>query len=87
MTQSIEKTRNFVIKESLLKKYPPDKVDIWLIKGEDENPDFGGCHYKPIIGYFKGKYEDIVDYAINHPRFFTWGAGGSIELIKVINIE
>ena len=64
------------------KKYPIplDKVGIFRVKGEDPNPD------QPDLGVFRGKFEDVAEYAVEIPGFWQWGSGGSIEEIKIKEI-
>ena len=75
------------VRAKLITKHPVEQVGIWLVKGEDSNADFGGHHYMPTLGYFEGRYLDVVDLAINLKSFFTWGGGGSIDLITVQKVE
>ena len=66
---------------------PLDKVGIFRVKGEDPNPDFGGSHYQPELGVFRGKFEDVASYAVEIPGFWRgWGSGGSIEEIVIKEI-
>ena|ERR1035437_9781041 len=55
-----------------------NEVGVWLVKGEDSNCDMGGSHYQPTLGYFEGKLEDVIRYAVELPNFWQWGGGGSI---------
>lgn len=71
------------ISERLMKSGNYGKTGTWNIIGEDPNCDFGGHHYQPNLGYFTGKFEDIVDLAFTLPGFITWGHGGDIEEVKV----
>lgn len=70
------------------KKYPIplDKVGIFRVKGEDPNPAFVGSHHQPDLGVFRGKFEDVAEYAVEIPDFWVWGSGGSIEEIKIKEI-
>jgi hypothetical protein len=65
----------------LVNTYSLEQTGFWRIKGEDPNCDFGGSHYQPDLGVVEGKLQDIIMYAVNLPSFWTWGAGGDIELI------
>jgi len=62
------------------------KVGTWHVKGEDPNCDFGGPHYQPSLGYYEGKLEDVIRMAVELPKFWQWGGGGSIELISVSKV-
>ena len=65
---------------------PLDKVGIFRVKGEDSNPGFGGTHYQPELGVFRGKFEDVASYAVEISGFWQWGAGGSIDEIVIKEI-
>lgn len=75
------------IRKKLLGKYGPNKVGIWHIRGEDPNCDMSGCHSQPSLGYFKGEYRHVIEHALQLRDFFTWGAGGDINLIEVQPID
>ncbi len=70
--------RSFV-RNRLLAVFPPEEIGVWRIRGEDPNCDMGGYHHMPDLGTFEGRYRDVVEYAINLPRFFEWGSGGDIQ--------
>ena len=59
--------------------YPLSEVSVWLVRGEDSNCDMGGTHYQPKLGYFEGKLEDVIRYAVELPNFWQWGGGGDFE--------
>ncbi len=67
----------------LLEQHSLTDIGIWHIQGEDPNCDFGGSHYQPSLGYFEGTLDDIIDLAVVLPKFWNWGAGGSITKINV----
>lgn len=71
----------------LLKKYSLDTEGDWHVKGEDPNCDFGGHHYQPDLGVYKGKLEDVVRYCVELSNFWTWGGGGDFELIAIKKID
>lgn len=60
---------------------------IWHVTGEDPNCDFGGSHHQPTLGYFEGVLSDVVEYAVNLPCFWQWGAGGNFELVEVVKVD
>ena len=68
----------------LLREYRLDETGIWQIFGEDPNCDFGGCHSQPSLGFVEGKLEDVIEYAVELPNFWQWGAGGDIRKIDSI---
>lgn len=59
-------------------KHYPGVIDLWEVRGEDENADLAGTHHQPFIALCRGKYEDVVHWAVEHPRFYSWGSGGLI---------
>lgn len=63
------------------------KVGTWHVTGEDPNCDLGGPHYEPSMGYYDGKFEDIVEMALRMPGFFSWGYGGDVKAIKVSKVD
>ena len=56
---------------------PLGKVGIFRVKGEDSNPDFGGSHYQPELGVFRGKFEDVASYAVEISGFWQRGLVGA----------
>jgi hypothetical protein len=66
--------------------YPLNEEGIWEVRGEDPNCDLGGHHHEPLIGHFKGKFKNVLEYAVSHKDWFVWGIGGSIKKINVIPI-
>lgn len=74
-------------KNRLLGKFPATQDGIWEVRGEDPNCDLGGAHYQPLLGYYKGRYSDIVDYALELSGFFQWGYGGDIKEVKIVEID
>lgn len=75
------------VRGQLITKFAGDIQGIWVIRGEDSNPDFGGAHHMPVLCYCSGKYEDIVEYALSLSGFFAWGAGGDITKITIKDID
>lgn len=75
------KTYNYT---SLLKKYSLEDEGMWQIFGEDPNCDFGGCHSQPNLGFAEGKLADVIEYAVDLPGFWQWGAGGDIKKMSEI---
>lgn len=70
---------------ALLKKHSLNEEGMWQIFGEDPNCDFGGTHIKPNLGFVEGKLEDVIEYAVDLPNFWSWGSGGSIK--KIDNVK
>lgn len=71
------------VKANLFDGRSKTEFGIWVVKGEDPNCDMQGIHIKPILGYFEGCLQNVIDMAVILPRFFSWGAGGSVEAITI----
>ena len=71
-----------MVRRRLINKFPATQEGTWWIRGEDPNCDWGGPHSQPNLGYYTGRYVDIVDLALTMPGFWTWGGGGSISEVK-----
>lgn len=71
----------------LLKKHLLTEQGTWQIYGEDQNCDFGGSHYSPLLDTVTGKLSDVIEYAVELRSFWTWGGGGDIRKINVKNVE
>lgn len=67
--------------ETLMKEHKLSDVGIWEILGEDPNCDFGGSHVQPHIGYVEGTLEKALLYAVKQPKWYSWGAGGTVKPI------
>lgn len=84
-----EKVKTFIDKNRHASWYnmPATTLGIWRICGEDPNCDFGGCHSDPYLETVEGRLHDVIDYAVELPNFWGWGAGGTVELITVKKID
>lgn len=71
----------------LLEKHSLDDEGTWEVLGEDLNCDLGGNHYHPRLGIYTGKLRDIIEMAVEMGSFWTWGAGGSIQPVKVAKVD
>lgn len=74
----------------LYEEYSPDETGLWLVKGADHNYDLHGSHARETIGYFEGRYSDIVEYALEleGTRFLdSWGSDGTITKITPKKID
>ena len=87
-SESKQKARDYLARSysgrKLLENHSLNEKGLWMIKGEDPNCDFGGSHHNPEIGVFNGTLEQATVYAVQQPKFYTWGSGGKIEKINVI---
>lgn len=64
---------------------------VWQIYGEDpiyEDPncDYNGAHVQPLLDTVSGSLDDVIEYAISLPRFYTWGGGGNIKPIVIKDV-
>lgn len=62
------------------------EMGVWEIRGEDPNPDFGGHHSNPYIATVSGSFARAVEFAVRQKGWFTWGAGGTIRKIEIIDL-
>lgn len=83
VTNNIDRARIKLLSQ----RKDPCEVGIWHVKGEDPNCDFGGTYIQPTLRFAEGEYKHVVEYALELPRFFIWGNGGSIEKIEVITVD
>lgn len=68
----------------LLEHHSLDEKGLWKVKGEDPNCDMGGYHHQPELGIVDGTLKEALEYAIQHPSFYTWGGGGDFEKVNII---
>lgn len=66
--------------KKLLEDHKLDDYGVWEVYGEDPNCDSGGSHVKPFLGSYSGTLASVLVMAVDLPRFWTWGGGGTIEL-------
>ena len=71
---------------NLLKNYALDGLGVWQIYGESPNCDLRGNHYEPLLGTVSGTLEQALEYAVQLPKFYTYGAGGNIKPIEIIEL-
>lgn len=71
----------------LLEKHSLSEAGVWEVRGEDSNCDMGGSHYMPYLGTYEGKLRDVINIAVDLPRFWTWGAGGDITKISIVKVD
>lgn len=67
------------IYNSLVYKYP-DVVGYWVVIGGGY-----GCT-SPRLGILHGRYSDVVAYALDMRNFITYGVGGRIEPLNVVEV-
>ncbi len=70
----------------LLEDYALDALGVWQIYGEDPNCSFGGYHHEPLLETVNGTLEQALRYAVQLPKFYSWGSGGCIKPVKVIEL-
>lgn len=71
----------------MLEKHSLDEIGQWEIYGEDPNCDFGGHHHSPYLETVEGSLDSVIDYAVQLPGFWQWGAGGEIIKTEVKKIK
>lgn len=59
------------IKNHLLTEASPETEGLWSIRSDE------GLELTKV----KGRYQDIVEFALTIPNFEGWGSGGSIRLL------
>lgn len=63
--------------KSITRQYHLSTVDVWIVRGEDPNTDpYDTNHHQPILGYYAGKLEDVIRYAVDLPGFWQTDRGG-----------
>lgn len=65
----------------------PGKRANWVVRGEDPNCDLGGYHHQPLLGVVHGTYRAAVMWAVQHPGFYAWGNGGTVEEQEVQEVH
>lgn len=73
--------------KKLAEKYQLTETGLWEVRGEDPNCDLGGSHHQPKLGVVEGSLKDALNYAVNHPNFYTWGGGGDVTKVNTIKIN
>ena len=63
-----------------------DEIAVWMVRGPDTNPDLGGTHIMPVLGFVRGTYSQAVDWAIRRDAFEDYGLG-DITRINVIDFS
>ena len=63
-------------------KYGMEEEGLWQVFGEDPNCDLGGPHHEPELGFFSGKFKDVLAMAVSLPAFWSWGGGGRIRKVS-----
>lgn len=73
--------------KKMLEKHSLDEYGQWEIFGEDPNCDFGGHHHTPYLQTVEGTLDAVINYAVELPAFWQWGAGGEIIKTEVKTIK
>lgn len=73
--------------KELTQKYSLAEWGVWKVLGEDPNPDFGGPHIMPELGFFEGTLKDVILKAVDLPGFWQWGTGGDIRKVTIEPIK
>lgn len=68
--------------------YEKSEQGIWLVEGEDQsNGGFWDTPQIPRLGYFEGKYGDVLKRAQQWKRWKSWGRGGTITKIEITKLK
>ncbi len=78
MDENVKKFLNTYSGRILLEKHNLTDYGFWKVTGEDPNCNMGGYHHEPELGIFEGVLEDVINYAVHLPGWYTWGYGGNI---------
>lgn len=87
MSEKLEKFRKTYSGKKLLEQHSLNEVGVWEIRGEDQNCDWGGSHHEPYLATVEGKLSDVIENAVDLPGFWTWGGGGSIKQVRIMNMD
>ncbi len=68
--------------KQLLAKNAVLDYGVWEITGEQTDRET-----PPHLGYVEGVLEDVIDYAIALPNFWSWGSGGSIKRLDIKKVD
>lgn len=71
----------------LLKKHSLTETGLWEVLGEDGNVELAGPHHQPHLGVFEGTLVDVIKLVVELPRFWEWGAGGTIRKINPVKTD
>jgi hypothetical protein len=71
----------------LLKKHSLNERGTWKVCGEDANADLAGPHHAPYLFTATGTLESVIRKAVEHPCFFSWGGGGEITKIDIVELD
>lgn len=66
-----------------LHNVPLNTYGVWRICGESPSCDYGGSHYEPYLETVEGRLDKVLQHAVELPKFWTWGAGGSITPVTI----
>lgn len=81
-TSRLEKFKNTRSYKELVDKHNLNESGVWRVFGEDPNCEISGHHQEPELGLFSGVLDDIIEFAVDLPGFWEWGAGGRITKMK-----
>lgn len=70
----------------LLEKHSLEEEGYWKILGEDPNCDLGGHHHQPDLGTYFGTLQKVLEIAVQHSNWRTWGGGGDIVKVNVKHV-
>lgn len=65
-----------------------DEEGVWDIRAGDPNVDLGGPHGNAHLCYARGRYRDVVEYALSRRDFFNgYGQEGVVKRIGPARLE
>lgn len=65
-------------------KYKLDEEGVWVVYGEGEG---GMWDRAPKLGYVRGRYDECLEYARTLPNWHSYGSGGHLEKIEIIDVD
>lgn len=73
-SEKYEKYLQTYVGRTLISKHKFDEVGLWRITGEVDVAQGG-----KDMGIVNGRLDDVIEYAVNLPEFWSWGSGGTIN--------
>lgn len=87
MSNNYQKFLGTYTGKALLQKHSLTETGLWRIRGEDPNCDMGGSHIMPDLGFAEGTLQAAIEFAVELPSFWGWGAGGDLTKVQSIKLD